>query len=429
MSANSDPDRYRPVYFLLHIPKTAGQTVQVHLAEHCAPGAFWQSHRTVRPGRGAPPDDLPSLARARVISGHHIGRSLEDLFPGREIRRVLLLRDPLELQISLYNWQMMDNLAKGMGTYSFDLHLRALPRNFMAHFLLARWMEMRWPKLMITADEQKYYILNRMLAGFWFVGAHTDCDRLIETIGPDLGVPPIAVRRNTSAELQAQTGWRLLTADSLSPDKRAAIRGHHRIDQALWEGWRGAGFDTAAARPLSLGPGSISSFPAHEATRPWFALGQFVERHRGWWRRIGEAGAAGLSRANSARDAGEWQLAARRYRDVLRVLPNASAIWVQYGHALKEAGNVVEAEQAYRRAMSLSPNTADTHLQLGHALKLQGRIDEAIEAYLRSAALDPARRHARDELIGLGLTADGIEEVAKPRSSYRDNLARQAQEL
>jgi hypothetical protein len=41
----SAADRGAPVYFLLHIPKTAGQTIQVHLAAHCAPGVFWQSQR------------------------------------------------------------------------------------------------------------------------------------------------------------------------------------------------------------------------------------------------------------------------------------------------------------------------------------------------------------------------------------------------
>ncbi len=69
-----------------------------------------------------------------------------------------------------------------------------------------------------------------MLAGFWFVGAHTDCDRLVDAIGADLGVPPLARPRNTSAELQAQTGWRLVTAQSLSPSVRAAIRATHGLD-------------------------------------------------------------------------------------------------------------------------------------------------------------------------------------------------------
>jgi hypothetical protein len=50
----SPPDLHpdAPVYFLLHVPKTAGQTIQGHLAEHCAPGAFWQSSRKLRAGPG-----------------------------------------------------------------------------------------------------------------------------------------------------------------------------------------------------------------------------------------------------------------------------------------------------------------------------------------------------------------------------------------
>lgn len=264
---------------------------------------------------------------------------------------------------------------------------------------------------MAMADERKHQILNRMLADFWFVGAHTDCDRLVEAIGPDLGVPPIAVRRNTSAELQAQTGWRPVTAAALSPATRDAIRAHHGLDQALWEAWRAAGFDTASIRLHALGPSRKSGFLAHEIIRPGFALARFVGRQRGSWRRTEEAGAARVDRANRARNAGEWELAARYYREALRALPDASAIWVQYGHALKESGNVAAAEKAYRRSIDLSPDTADTHLQLGHALKLQGRIDDAAEAYLRSAALDPTLHHARDELIGLGWTAERMAQI------------------
>ena len=245
-------ERTGPIYFLLHIPKTAGQTIQMHLAEHCAPGVFWQSQRRLRPGRRASAQDFPDIDRARVISGHHIGRSLERYFPGREVRRIVLLRDPLQMQLSFYNWKMMDHLAKGWGTYSFSLHLRALPRNFMTHFLLSRWVELSQPKLMAMSDTRKYQILNRALAGFWFVGAHSDCDRVIAAIGADLGVPPMAAPRNTSAEAQAHTGWRLVTAQSLSPSMRAAIRAKNPLDYALWESWGAAGFDPAKVRPAAL---------------------------------------------------------------------------------------------------------------------------------------------------------------------------------
>ena len=396
-----------PVYFLLHIPKTAGQTIQVHLARHCAPGVFWQSRRTLRHPRRAAPEELPDVRRARVISGHHIGRSMEALFAGREIRRIVLLREPLELQISFYNWQMMDNLAKGLGTYGFALHQRAFPRDFIAHFLLSRWLEIPWWALLAMTDAKKHQMLNRMLAGFWFVGGHADCDRLIDVLGRDLGIPPVAPRRNSSAELQGRTGWRLLTANDLPAAARRRFRAHNRLDQRLWEDWRCAGFEPAAVRPRPLRSDEVSGFLGHELFRPWRRLGRFAGQGWASWRRPGHGPL--VSRADRARDAGEWALAARYYRQALLAMPDASAIWVQYGHALKESGNIAEAEAAYRRSLALRPEMADTHLQLGHALKLQGRTDEAAAAYLRAAALDPVRRHPRDELIGLGWTRERIE--------------------
>ncbi len=418
----SPPDLHpdAPVYFLLHVPKTAGQTIQMHLAEHCAPGVFWQSSRKPRTGRRAGRDELPDFARARVISGHHISRSLEEWFPGREICRIVLLRDPLKLQISFYNWQMMDNLAKGLGTYSFDWHLRALPRDFIAHFLLSRWLEIPWRRLLVMTDAQKYEILNRALADFWFVGAPADCDRLIEALGTCLEVPPVAPRRNTSAEQQGRTGWPLLTVERLPPATRSAFQARNQLDQALWEDWHAAGFEAAGVLPHALQPDVNRGFLGHEIVRPWCALGRIAVHRWATWRRPG--GGPQASRADYARDAGEWELAAGYYREALRAMPTACAIWVQYGHALKESGHVGAAEMAYRRSLSLSPDTADTHLQLGHVLKLQGRMDEATAAYLRSAVLDPALCHPRDELIGLGWTRERIEQTVRASASATSSV-------
>ncbi len=292
----------------------------------------------------------------------------------------------------------MDHVAKGLGTYDFALHLRALPRNFVSHFLLSRWLEIPRSSLMAMPDRRKYEILNRALAAFWFVGAHTDCDCVVKAIGADLGLPPIAAPRNTSAELQAHTGWRLVTVESLSRSVRDAIRARNALDQALWESWGAARLEPAKVRPAGLKP-NRNTFWADEMIRPWYQFRRFVSRE--WVGRRAPSGVT-VERANRARDAGQWELAARHYREALRAVPNAPAIWVQYGHALKESGRVAEAEQAYRQSLKLDPDTADTHLQLGHALKLQARIGEAETTYLRAAMLDPALHHARNELIGLG---------------------------
>src|SRR5579872_3746162 len=124
----------------------------------------------------------------------------------------------------------------------------------MAHFLLSRWIEIPWLKLLRMTDSEKYEILNRTLGDFWFVGAHSNCDRVIAAIGADLGVPPVAVPRNTSADLQAHTGWRLVTAETLAPAVRDAIMAQCSLDQAVWESWRAAGFEPAKVRPAALRP-------------------------------------------------------------------------------------------------------------------------------------------------------------------------------
>ena len=65
-----------------------------------------------------------------------------------------------------------------------------------------------------------------------------------------------------------------------------------------------------------------------------------------------------ITLAESARDAGQWELAAGLYRKALDRYPRNSGVWVQYGHALKELGELrdpdklAQAESAYRKALS-----------------------------------------------------------------------------
>src|SRR5438034_8739989 len=132
-------------------------------------------------------------------------------------------------------------------------------------------------------------------------------------------------------------------------------------------------------------------------------------------RKLRKSGA--VSRANRARDLGQWGLAAGLYRQALDRNPRNPGIWVQYGHALKEAGELrdpdklAQAEIAYRRAISLDPGTADPHLQLGHALKLQGKTEEGKASYLRAFALDPSMPYPLQELSGLGWSETYLSEL------------------
>jgi tetratricopeptide (TPR) repeat protein/SAM-dependent methyltransferase/uncharacterized protein YbaR (Trm112 family) len=119
-----------------------------------------------------------------------------------------------------------------------------------------------------------------------------------------------------------------------------------------------------------------------------------------------------ITRADRARDAGEWQRAAGLYGIALERTPNNPPIWVQYGHALKEAGRPAEAENAYRTAIAYEPADADAHLHLGHALKLQGKRADAEAAYGQAWALDRLSAAAARELAAFGWTRPRLAEAA-----------------
>ena len=120
-----------------------------------------------------------------------------------------------------------------------------------------------------------------------------------------------------------------------------------------------------------------------------------------------------ISRADRAREAQQWDIAADLYRRALDRNPDRPDIWVQYGHALKESGNPVEAERAYRAAIARDPGAAEPHLQLGHVLKLQGKQEEAEAAYLRAFALDPGLPHPGAGLHGLGWSETRFAELRR----------------
>jgi hypothetical protein len=271
-----------PVYFLLHVPKTAGKSIQHHLIAHCAPGVFWRpraaSDFATAMGRPYILDDMPPPDSISAVAGHFLGRSLERFFPGRDIRRVVLLRDPIGLQVSLYNFRMIKYLARGWGVYDFRHHLAALPRDFIAHYLLSRWLEQPWPRLLAMSSQHKYELINEALRRFWFVGAYGECDRVMAAIADDLHVPGVAPRQNTTALLRERVGWQPLRVDDLSPSLRRDIEDNNRLDAAIWESWKDANFNPAAVTPVPLEPRARGLFLAHELVRPAFEFSRLAAR-------------------------------------------------------------------------------------------------------------------------------------------------------
>lgn len=279
-----------PIYFLLHVPKCAGQTVNGHVRAYAPPGGYFRPPKRRGMARWIGPAydvrDMPEPEKLRVVTGHWIARSLERRFDNREIRRTVLLRDPLSHAISYYNFRMMRYRAVGQGAYEFDVAYRAAARNPICHFLLHRYFEIPWLRLCAMSAEDKYDLLNRFFGGFWFTADYRRCDDLIVSLAEALGMPKKAVRKNTSTEWQRRVDWKPLTADDLSEAQRSRIIEDNILDQLLWENWREAGHDTARVSPRPLPRKAGNAFLTNEALRPWFQV------QRRWKRATGAIPAA-----------------------------------------------------------------------------------------------------------------------------------------
>lgn len=254
------------VFFLPHVPKCAGTTVERHLARHLGPGGFWSPPKRTRrlPLElfGRKYARLPGSAEGvRAVSGHFIGRSAERLFAGREIRRALLLRDPAALVLSWYNYRMMRYRAEGLGAYPFRLHLLALPPDPVAHFLLERWFELSWPQMALMPAARKIALIDAELARFEIVADMAETDRLIATVSAALGIPAAAARANTATLWQGATGWTPLGAADLDPRDAVLLERRTRLDRYLWRRW-------ALGEPVAADPGEVAPFLAAELVRP-----------------------------------------------------------------------------------------------------------------------------------------------------------------
>lgn len=183
---------------------------------------------------------------------------------------------------------------------------------------------------------------------------------------------------------------RALTLDGSSTDAASELA-------ALEQDERPRGQEARPAR--SVGSGTSDTFAPNASNST--AVRRELKRSKGSF----------ISRADRARDAHQWDLAADFYRKALDRDPSNAAIWVQYGHALKQSGDFAGAESAYRAAILRDPSAADPYLHLGHVLKLGGEEEQARAAYLGAAVRDPQLPAPFDELRGFGWSAEQIGEL------------------
>ena len=109
------------------------------------------------------------------------------------------------------------------------------------------------------------------------------------------------------------------------------------------------------------------------------------------WRTLGDL----------ARDARDWNAAARYYAKYLECRPEDAAIHVQLGHAEKERGELPNARAAYEMARRLAPGCGDTLMQLGGLLlRLEDRT-AALGVFKDALEADPGLAWAEQAIAAL----------------------------
>lgn len=261
----------RKLHLALHVPKCAGRMIENHLREHLGVDRFWLPGRR---SKRLPPEVLgrkydatlpANLDKIDAISGHTFGRSIEKLFPDRQLVRSVILRNPEKQILSWYNYRMMRYMSEGLHPFSFNLFLRTFPADPVAYYLLERWLEMSWVGIASLTADQKVAMLDETLSQFDRIVDIADADELCAWHCEDLGIPQVAQRTNTSEEWARKTGWKVIGLSDLNESDLKLLKGRFTIDRYLWRRW-------ALKQDVKFVRTASSRLMAGQTLRPFYKL-------------------------------------------------------------------------------------------------------------------------------------------------------------
>src|SRR5579863_2208994 len=116
------------IYIMHHIPKTGGVSIRNWLIRHLGlhrglvhygvAGELFCMQRHLPFLEQMAPAQLHNV---RVVMGHYVTGATADLFPGRNVCRIIILRDPVKRLISQYN-HAMHFWCNGMGRPQIDFY-------------------------------------------------------------------------------------------------------------------------------------------------------------------------------------------------------------------------------------------------------------------------------------------------------------------
>jgi tetratricopeptide (TPR) repeat protein len=118
-------------------------------------------------------------------------------------------------------------------------------------------------------------------------------------------------------------------------------------------------------------------------------------------------------RGRTAFRAGDFDAAAREFRQAVEADPESVTARVNLGSALGQAGDRIGAIHHFRKALELDPKNATAQFNLGVLLGLEGAADEALEHLETAAELEPGDGEIQRELAAALLRLARPEEALK----------------
>ena len=238
----------RTVHFLVHVPKCAGTTIEWHFQDHLGDRFLW-APRWRNPLRDVIGNRYPTLtpgdlANVQVVSGHSLSANLAAKFSGARVREHVVLRDPVDWHISMYNYRIK---RAGEEAPDFSAWYGTIRRNPISRFLLNRYFGFGVPELYRLSSAGRLRWLESRLSRFAFVGGLHLTDDLIDGVAAATGVPGRAKAQNTIPEKR-------MTADDLAPEVLNRVRHDNVLDQALFDRWKDRGWKPATLPPAPTLP-------------------------------------------------------------------------------------------------------------------------------------------------------------------------------
>ncbi len=235
------------LYIFLHLPRTAGTTLRLHLEGSLRWREILLLYQSRDPDLTLPVGVERRIRRltadrrqaVKVLFGHKCYYGMHELFPGREPRYVTFLRHPFEQFVSRYNYGLTTLRSLGRfhrrfvpgfratgGVVSLTGALRANPdlENYTFRFLFTHLFPHERRRGEVNAAN-----LDRVLdalASFYFLGlTERPEDQLF--LYHELGIRRFFPPQNVSRKHAR--------LDRLEPATRSAIERGHTYDQAIYD--------------------------------------------------------------------------------------------------------------------------------------------------------------------------------------------------